>query len=49
MLKNEMLLPGNLDLMSQILGGPFVPLVCSFIRRGQDRLSNALKSGSNHK
>ena len=28
-----MLFPGNLDLLSQTLGGPVVPLVCGFIRR----------------
>ena len=30
---NAMLFPGNLDLLSQTLGGPVVPLVCGFIRR----------------
>ena len=28
-----MLLPGNLDVLSQTLRGPVVPLVCGFIRR----------------
>ena len=28
-----MLFPGNLDLLSQMLAGPVVPLVCGFIRR----------------
>ena len=28
-----MLFPGNLDLLSQTLGGPVLPLVCGFIRR----------------
>ena len=28
-----MLFPGNLDLFSQMLEGPVVPLVCGFIRR----------------
>ena len=28
-----MLLPGNLDLLSQTLRGPIGPLVCGFIRR----------------
>ena len=31
---NAMLLLGNLDLLSQTLGGPVVPLVCGLIRRG---------------
>ena len=30
---DAMLLPGNLDLLSQTLGGAVVPLVCGFIRR----------------
>ena len=30
---NAMILPGNLDQLSQMLGGPVVPLVCGFIRR----------------
>ena len=29
---NAMLLPGNLALLSQTLGGSVVPLVCGFIR-----------------
>jgi len=28
-----MLFPGNLDLLSETLGGPVVLLVCGFIRR----------------
>ena len=31
--RNALLFPGNLDLLSQTLGGPVVSLVCGFIRR----------------
>ena len=30
---NAMLLPGNLEVLSQTPRGPVVPLVCGFIRR----------------
>ena len=39
---NAMLYPGNLDLLSQTLGGPVVPLVCGFIRR--DNLRRGARS-----
>ena len=34
---NAKLFPGNLDLLSETLGGPDVPLVCGFIRRDNVR------------
>ena len=39
-----MLLPGNLDLLLQILRGPVVPLVCGFIRRDNRDSGNFVKT-----